>query len=249
MNILITVCGRSGSKGVKNKNIREFMGESLIKYTIAAAYLFKKECPHPVDICVNSDSDLLLDLVAQYDLRIIKRPIELALDNSPKLSAIRHSLDFMENTLLKSYEIIIDLDITSPFRKTADINAGLDKILSDANLDVVFSVVPARRSPYFNMVEKKDGRMQKVINACIEARQQSPEVFDMNASVYCYRRAGLLQRLAKSPTQGAFDIFLMKDTGVLDIDSEDDFVLMEILAQHFFKNEFKELYDYTKSLS
>ena len=40
----------------------------------------------------------------------------------------------------------------------------------------------------------------------------------------------------------------MNVTAVLDIDSEDDFFLMELLAQHFFKNEFKEVYQYATAL-
>ena len=36
-NILCTICARGGSKGVKNKNIKELNGKPLIAYTIEQA--------------------------------------------------------------------------------------------------------------------------------------------------------------------------------------------------------------------
>ncbi|HVI42365.1 MAG TPA: acylneuraminate cytidylyltransferase family protein [Anaerovoracaceae bacterium] len=244
MNILITICGRAGSKGLRNKNIREFLGKPLIHYTIVAAYLFRgRRSGDLVDICVNSDSDELLSIAGKYDVIGIERPEELAQDASPKVPAIRYSLEYMEERLSRQYDFVIDLDITSPLRKTTDIENALAKALENGNADVVFSVVPSRRNPYFNMVEKKDGKTQKIIDLYFPSRQQAPEVYDMNASVYCYRRNSLLDKLKRSPLEGVFDIILMKDTAVLDIDSEEDFELMELLAGQFFKDEFQELFD------
>jgi len=96
------------------------------------------------------------------------------------------------------------------------------------------------------MVEQKNGKIQKIISSEFVARQQAPKVYDMNASIYCYRRYSLLNKLENSPLDGLFDIILMKDTAVLDIDSEEDHELMQILAKHFFKNEFNELYEHVK---
>lgn len=39
MTVLFTVCGRAGSKGVKNKNIRDYLGTPLVYYTLAAIKL------------------------------------------------------------------------------------------------------------------------------------------------------------------------------------------------------------------
>ena len=199
MNILINLCARGGSKGVKNKNTREFMGNCLIKYTLAAALLFKEECTDYVDICVNSDSCTILDLMSPYDLTLIKRPVELATDSAPKIPAIRYSLTYMEKCLGKKYEYIIDLDITSPFRNKEDIENVLNIMRVNPSLDTVFSVVKSRRNPYFNMVEKKCGEVKKIIGSCFETRQQAPDVYDMNASIYCYRRESLLNKLKTSP--------------------------------------------------
>jgi CMP-N,N'-diacetyllegionaminic acid synthase len=240
MNILITVCGRAGSKGVKNKNLRDFLGKPLVYYTFQAAKLFKeKNNEYDVDICINSDSDELLELGNKFGgIDEIKRPKELATDQSAKIPSIRYSLVQMEEKKNKKYDFIIDLDITSPLRKVADIENSLNKAVKNKELDVVFSVVESRRNPYFNMIEKRDGKIKKVKESNYIRRQDAPKVYDMNASIYCYKRESLLNKIKESPFEGENDIIVMQDTAVLDIDSEEDFELMEVLGDYYFDDNF-----------
>lgn len=69
-------------------------------------------------------------------------------------------------------DVIINLDITSPMRRTEDI----ENMITEYNkgiYDLVFSVVEARRSPYFNMVESRpDGYHKKICASHFIARQQ-----------------------------------------------------------------------------
>ncbi|MBM7622976.1 cytidylyltransferase domain-containing protein [Sporohalobacter salinus] len=243
MKVLITICGRDGSKGVKNKNFREFLGYPLIDYTIAAAKLFKERNDDlEVDICVNSDSEKLLHIGTKFsEVDAIKRPVELAQDSSPKLPVIKHSTKEMESKYGLNYDYVIDLDITSPLRKVEDIENALQKAKDKKEVDVVYSVVEARRNPYFNMVERKEGKIKQIKETDYVRRQDAPEVYDMNASIYCYRRDSLLNELKVSPFDGKNDIMVMQDTAVLDIDSEEDFELLEILGNYFFKEDFKEI--------
>ncbi len=238
MNILITICGRAGSKGVKNKNFREFLGKPLVDYTVEIAKLFKeKNESYNIDICLNSDSRELLEIGSRNGgVEKIERPIELAQDTSPKVPTIKYSLEYMEKTKDKSYSYIIDLDITSPLRTVNDVENALHKAIENEKIDVVFSVVPSRRNPYFNMVEIVNGKVRKVKEANFVRRQDAPEVYDMNASIYCYKRDSLLNKLKNSPLEGESDIVVMKDTGVLDIDSEEDFDLMALIAKKFLEN-------------
>ena len=66
MNILFTICGRAGSKGIKNKNICNFAGNPLPYYTISALDLFLEKTSLDIksDIVVNSDSMDLLKIMA-----------------------------------------------------------------------------------------------------------------------------------------------------------------------------------------
>ena len=62
--LLITICGRAGSKGFKNKNLKTFCGHPLVYYSLSAAELFIKNHPElEVDIALNTDSPALAGLV------------------------------------------------------------------------------------------------------------------------------------------------------------------------------------------
>ena len=64
-NILITICGRAGSKGFKNKNLKTFLGTPLVYYTAAIAEDFKKRLATECEtiICLNTDSKDLQRIV------------------------------------------------------------------------------------------------------------------------------------------------------------------------------------------
>lgn len=126
MNILFTICGRAGSKGIKNKNIRKFVGKPLPYYTISAIDLFLKKTSLDIeaDIVVNSDSRELLQLMKENQLRvveIIERDENLAGDCVGKVAVINDCLLKMENRKSKKYDIIVDLDITSPLRTVENV--------------------------------------------------------------------------------------------------------------------------------
>ena len=66
MKILFTICGRAGSKGIKNKNLRTLCGKRLAYYSVSVIDLFLKENPAiEADIVVNSDSYELIKLVTE----------------------------------------------------------------------------------------------------------------------------------------------------------------------------------------
>jgi len=233
--ILITICGRAGSKGVKNKNIRDFLGHPLVQYTIDQAKVFKKNCEkYEIDIAVNSDSEKLLNIAKQNGCTIVNRKEENATDSAAKVPVIIDTVQKMEQQTGKRYLYVLDLDITSPLRTLKDIQNGLKKIETE-QYDCVFSVVPARRNPYFNMIEEKNGKAKKVIESDFVSRQQAPPVYDMNASIYFYRRDALGSRIKTMPFDGEFSFFVMRDYGVIDIDSERDFDLMAIIYENFFQ--------------
>ncbi len=224
-NVLCTICARGGSKGVKNKNIRKIAGKPLIAHTIEQALdsgLF-------TDIAVSSDSDSILDIAKQYGLITIKRPKELASDTSPKIPVIRHALLETEKITNKQYDYIIDLDATSPLRDPEDIKNALQTFLENNN-DILFSVTPARRSPYFNMVEiSQDGivKLVKPPEKPVFRRQDTPKCYDVNASIYIWKRDALLKNDTLF-TQNT-GIYIMPEEKSFDIDSEFDFQIVEFL--------------------
>ena len=223
MKILCTICARAGSKGVTNKNLRLINGLPLIAYSLQQAVetkLFSQ-------ISVSSDSsEIRTTAMAHGATFVVDRPTQMASDTAPKLPAIRHCVETTEKEF-GQFDIIIDLDATAPLRIAADIIGSL-KLLTATNADNVITGTPAHRSPYFNLVEQDENgivQLSKPLKDAVTRRQDSPKCFDMNASIYVWRRDALLNNpsLFVSSTR----LFEMPRERSLDIDSEADFEMVE----------------------
>lgn len=246
MNILITICGRAGSKGIKEKNVRDFLGYPLPYYTLSAIELYEKTNERDrIDVAVNTDSQRLIELAEAnpfVQTYVIRREEALGGDRVPKPAVILSTLIQMEQRLGIHYDMVVDLDLTSPLRKVEDIRHLIEK-QEECRADVTFSVTDSRRNPYFNMVMKADKGYRKVISSNFVARQQAPEILDMNASMYAYDPAFL--QTGKGVLDGYCEIIKMEDTGILDLDHINDFELMQVIAAYLFQNKpaFAEIYE------
>ena len=101
---------------------------------------------------------------------------------------------------------------------------------------MVESMCPARRNPYFNMMKEDGLFVNTVIDCSFVTRQQAPNVYDENASIYVlradyFKENGYMMNKAKTIP------YIMRDTAMLDIDSENDFVLMEVIGKYLYENE------------
>ncbi|MDO8468835.1 MAG: acylneuraminate cytidylyltransferase family protein [Candidatus Peribacter sp.] len=233
MSLLITLCARGGSKGIPGKNIRPINGMSLIAYTIRHAQAFAEKTK--ADITLSTESDAIRDVAAQHGLKSdYVRPAELASDSAGKLPVLQHLLLHEEQRLKKRYDYLLDLDVTSPLRTVADLEQGFALLERDEAALNLFSVSPARRSPYFNMVERgEDGYVHlcKQPAATLLARQSAPKVYDMNASFYFYRRA-FFDSAPQSAVSERSLIYEMPHL-CFDLDAPEDFAFLEfLLAQN-----------------
>jgi len=240
MNILFTVCGRAGSKGVKNKNLKNLLGKPLVYYTLSAIDLFIKENKgeDTIHVCASSDSQDLLGLITAqkaFPVFTVDRSKELSGDTIGKIAVIRDALLRSNKHYEVEHDMVIDLDITSPIRRLQDIVNIYEMKKNSPDFDIVFSVTNARRNPYFNQVKKNPvtGGYELVMNQGITSRQQAPVVYDMNASIYAYDGLYLIRSNSDKLFDGRCTAIMMEDTAVLDIDSEEDYELMEVLMKIF----------------
>lgn len=246
MRLLFTICGRAGSKGIPNKNIREFVGKPLPYYSLSTIDLFlRRHNEIKADIVVNTDSQVLADLMKKnhlHEVEIIARDESLAGDSVGKIDVIRNCLSEMTSRKSKEYDAVVDLDITSPLRRECDLESLL-KVHFKKKSDVTTSVVPARRNPYFNQVMYTSKGVKKVFESKYTTRQQAPAIFDMNASLYAYSPGYLKQ--GKGVLDGYCEIIEMYDSGILDLDHENDFELMEVIAKYLYDKypDFREIRD------
>jgi len=226
MRRICTICARGGSKGVKGKNIRPLLGKPLIAYSIEQARssgLFDF-------LAVSSDSELILEAAAKYGVDYcIKRPDELATDQAAKLPVIQHCVRQVEELTGVTFDTIVDLDATSPLRAVFDIIESV-KLLETRQVSNIITGAPARRSPYFNLVElDSEGfvKLSKKTGSQIVRRQDAPKCFDMNASIYVWKRPALFN--GSSVFNNDTLLFEMPEERSVDIDSELDFKIVELL--------------------
>lgn len=229
--ILITICGRGGSKGVQNKNIREISGKPLIAFAIEIAFEFEKSFPAIISLSTDSETILSVSKSLGIDTDYL-RAQHLATDSSGKIEVIKDLLFYEENKHNTIFDYIVDLDITSPLRTVKDLERGYD-ILSKHPVAVnLFSVSPARKNPYFNMVEQKpDGfvKIAKPTSGNILSRQSAPHVFDINASFYIYKREFFREGFT-SPVTDRSLMYIMPEF-CIDIDDEMDFKIIKYLIE------------------
>lgn len=241
MNILFTICGRAGSKGFKNKNLKVMNRVPLIFYTLAAIRLYQeKHLEDHVAAALNTDSDELADLVSRQSIfpfvSLVDRKDELAGDTVAKVDVIKDTYLIMKQE--RGIDAVVDLDITSPMRRLCDVENVLKEYSANEGYDLVYSVVESRRSPYFNMVEKKNsGYYGKICQSDFTARQQAASTYELNASIYAYRPAFLDSEIQKTILEYRCGIAVMPDYLVLDIDSEEDFKMMEYLHKYYCQHD------------
>ena len=227
MKILCTICGRKGSKGVRNKNLVKIKNKPLIYYSIKQALKSKLFD----EIVVSTDGADIQKTALRYGASCwFLRSKKLSNDNAPKIPVIKDTLIRSEKYFNKIFDYVIDLDISSPLRKTEDIKYAFKKFLINEN-DNLFSVFLSKKNPYFNMVEKKNNKilLTKKIKKKITSRQSSPKVYSLNASIYIWKRKSLInnQKLIGHNT----GIYEMPEERSIDIDSSLDLKFVKSLIK------------------
>lgn len=226
MTIICTICARGGSKGLSGKNTKTIAGKPLITWTVQQAIA----CGVFDFVAVSSDDQEILRLARNAGVDgVFERPDELATDQAGKVPAIVHCALAAETAIGREATIIVDLDVTSPLRATEDI-VGAIGLLETTGVSSVITGSPARRSPYFNLVELGEDdvvRQCKPLPQSVLRRQDAPACFDMNASIYVWQR----NRLVDAP--GVFyddtRLYVMPEERSHDIDSALDFRFVEML--------------------
>lgn len=221
-----TITVRAGSKGVPGKNLRVVGGAPLFGHSVRQA----SESGLFDEVVVSSDSREILALAPKFGATgVVERPPQMATDSAGKVPAIAHAVRKTERRRGVSFETCVDLDATSPLRKISDIVAAVDRFES-SDVESLITGTESHRNPYFNLVElQPDGtvRVSKEPDGAVLRRQDAPRCFDMNGSIYVWKRDSLLANpVVFYPSTILYE---MPPERSPDIDSEYDFRLVSWL--------------------
>ena len=124
-NILGLILARSGSKGIKQKNISKLCGKPLIAWTINSALKSKRL----TDVILSTDSTTIAKIGKKFgaDVPFI-RPLKFSKDKSPSIDAIEHAIKWLRKKG-KNYEFVVLLEPTSPLRDHNDIDLAINKVI------------------------------------------------------------------------------------------------------------------------
>lgn len=231
MTTLCVIPARGGSRGLPGKNIRPMLGKPLIVWSIEQALA----TPEIDRVVVSTDSDDIASIAREAGAETpFLRPAHLATSEAGRFDVLKHALDACEAHYGAAYEFYVDLDCTNPLRDVSDVSACISqfRMRRQHGVDGVFTICPARKNPYFNMLESDDTGALKICKKLpgnIVRRQDAPPVFEHVASIYVLapdyiRRASYL---LDGHTEG-YDIGNAKS---FDVDSDFDFVLIEYLMK------------------
>jgi len=143
-NKILAVIGlRSGSKSLKNKNIKILNGKPLFYYILKAA----KKSKYINKIAISTDSKKYKKIVKKYGIKFLyDRPKKLSLDSSQEIFFIKDILKKMEKYENYTPNIVVRLLATCPFQKTKDIDNGIKKILNN-QYDSLAVISKAKQHP------------------------------------------------------------------------------------------------------
>lgn len=228
MNVLCTFCLRGGSKGVKNKNFLSINKIPLYQYS------FEQGIRSNIFTKFVVSSDKIYKINKHYlskNFYYLKRPKKLSGDRVGKVKVIRHALIETEKKYKVKFDYIFDLDVTSPLRNVGDIK-NCFKIIKKKKSENLITICAAKKNPYFNLVEIKKNKisLSKSIKKKILSRQKAPKVYEMNASIYVWKRKYLLKTDNLFSNKTAY--YIMPNERSVDIDNKIDLRIVEMLIKN-----------------
>jgi len=224
------IFARGGSKGVPRKNVRLLAGKPLIAYAIETA----QASPLIDRVIVSTEDHEIAAIARQYGAEVpFMRPLELASDDAPEWHAWQHAIRMLEDPRgERKIDVFACIPPTAPLRSVRDVDVCIETLL-ESGADLVITVKPAQRSPYYNMVVLDEAGYARVVmpsDRSIQHRQDAPPVFDMTTVAYAARPDFVLS--ANSMHDGKVKAIVVPPERALDIDTELDLTFAEFLLSH-----------------
>jgi CMP-N,N'-diacetyllegionaminic acid synthase len=226
--VLGFIPARGGSKGILNKNIRKLAGKPLVEYSIEAA-----KNSDISRVVVSTESKEIADVAIRSGAEVpFLRPSELAQSDSVLEDVLVYSLRELFDAERYRPDVIVLLQPTSPLRTSEHINSAL-RLLRCANADSVVSVSEPMEHPA-EMVRWNSSRHMEFVYKReappgLEQRQSYPEVYFLNGAIYCFTVECLEQYKDRYGNNTV--PLIMPQTLSIDIDTEDEFRLAELVMQ------------------
>lgn len=164
MRTLGVIPARGRSKRLPRKNILPLNGIPLIAYMIKASQASKLD-----RIIVSTEDNEIANIARNFGADVpFMRPAELAEDYAMDADILQHALDWVEQDEKQKYDIIVQLQPTTPFITPDTINACI-KILVQTDANTCFAARATSEPPQWMFRKDKNGFAQPLLGKNIEA--------------------------------------------------------------------------------
>lgn len=224
MKHIAIIPARSGSKGLKDKNIKSLAGRPVMAYTIAAARsagLY--DCIH-----VSTDSAVYQQIAREQGADVpFLRSANLSGDAAGSWDVVRWTLEQYEG-LGQTFDLVTLLQPTSPLRNAGDILGAWEQ-MQERQAKAVVSVCEMEHSPLWSNVLPEDGNMKGFLDRALnQGRQSLPTYYRINGAIYMVEASVLFQEPMQLYGEETFAYVMPKERSV-DIDDQLDFILAETI--------------------
>ncbi len=225
LNIICIITARSGSKGLKNKNIKKLKGLPLMAHTIIAA----KKSSILTRVILSTDSKLYAKIGLKFGAEVpFIRPKKLATSKAHHPDVVSHAVKFIEKKDNIKFDYVLMLQPTSPFRKSNHIDGAIKKFLREKNNSLI-SIKKQDYPPWWLFVLKKEklGQFIKFKNKNVFnlERQEFPKLYRPNGAIYISKRSVLSKGDLINPKSCGYYVMDEKDS--IDIDNLIDLKVAE----------------------
>lgn len=225
MKNLAVIPARSGSKGLRDKNIKQLAGKPLMAHTIGATL----EAGIFDTVMVSTDSEAYAEIAREFGAEVpFLRSVKHSSDAASSWDAVREVLRSYAN-LGMSYETVALLQPTSPLRVSADI-ATAYRLFEGKRADAVVSVTEVDYPVQLCFTLSKDGSMHDFGQSEYRnmRRQQLAPYYRENGAIYIVQARKLLES-SKDIYQWNCYAYEMPKERSIDIDGMIDFKFAELL--------------------
>jgi CMP-N,N'-diacetyllegionaminic acid synthase len=226
MRILYLIPARKGSISLPGKNTKLLGDKPLIEYSIEFAL---NNLKNDDELCISTNDEAVIAIAKSKGISIpFIRPEELANDNASSHDVIIHAISHYEK-LNQTFDVVLLLQPTSPFRIQDDFTHLIKGYSVDT--DMVVSVKLAKENPYFTLYEQNsEGFLKKSKVGNFERRQDCPEVYAFNGSMYLINIASIKEsRIAEFKN---IKKIIMPEERSVDIDTLADFHMAEFYLKY-----------------
>lgn len=226
MNNIAIIPARSGSKGLKDKNIKDLCGVPLFVYSYYAA----KESGMFDEIMMSTDSKMYADIAREYGVSVpFLRSSEQSSDNAGSWSVVREVLrQYAKRNVF--FDTVCLLQPTSPLRAAEDICNGY-QLLEEKKSDAVTSVCEMEHSPLWSMPLPDDLSMEDFRKNLDNngPRQNLTTYYRLNGALYI-RKIEYKGDDVKILDSNEY-AYIMNRKRSIDIDTMDDFEIAEYMMK------------------